>query len=238
VPKARNWRDAPKRPHVEATLPWASVVLAAPPSKSEAGAGGRLRARSEGDDAAHDEVAENTRGTAARDFHDVEVFGGDAGPVDPAAEGIVEGDAVPENHCAAGAGGTQSAQGDALRAGIGDQAGGAAEETEPRQQAEAVVEVDAGRLGELCGGQSGEGSGGVGGDVFGDGDGGFERGDGCIAGSGGWVEAGRRLGRGHREGARQGPCGDTRRRRKKSYFTRDLGSKCSTTELPVAEHSC
>ena len=74
----------------------------------------------------------------------VERVGGDFVPVDPSAEGIVQGDVVLEDEGAAGGGGAEAAERDALTGGVLDAGAGAAEEFEAGLLAEFVVERDGG----------------------------------------------------------------------------------------------
>lgn len=64
------------------------------------------------------------------------------GPVDVAAEGIVEWGAVLKDEGAAGGGGAEAAKGDALAGGVGDAGGCAAVELEAGVLAEGFVEGD------------------------------------------------------------------------------------------------
>ena len=121
------------------------------------------RAREESDGAAHGAVAEDAGGGAARNLGAADFVGHELRPIDPAAEGIVGGNAIPEDERAAGAGRSDTAQRDALRGGVGDQAGRAAEEAETGHIAQAVVEIRPGTLlkgGAVQGGNVGRGFGG------------------------------------------------------------------------------
>ena len=89
-------------------------------------------------------------------------FGGNFVPVDPAAEGIVHGDAVLEHEGAAGGGGAEAAQGDALAGGVLDARTGAAEELEAGLLAQFVVERDGGIVVQLVGAEGVDGVGGGG----------------------------------------------------------------------------
>src|SRR5580704_2133649 len=67
-------------------------------------------------------------------------FGRDFVPVNPSAEGIVHGDVVLEDEGAAGCGGAETAQGNALAGGILYARAGTAEEFEAGLLTELVVE--------------------------------------------------------------------------------------------------
>src|SRR6185437_16233229 len=83
------------------------------------------------DSAAHRAIAEQAGRCAAIDFDAAYVGRIDTVPIDPAAERIIQRDAVPENQRPAGARGAGSAKRNTLRSGICDNAGGAAEQAEP-----------------------------------------------------------------------------------------------------------
>ena len=132
------------------------------------------RPREQSDGAAHGAIAEDAGGGAARNLRASDFVGYELGPVDPAAEGIVGGNAVPKNEGPAGAGRSDAAQGDALRGGVGGHAGRPAEEAEARDVAQTVVQIGPGTL--LQGGviQRGHVGRGFGGNLLDDGDGGLD----------------------------------------------------------------
>src|SRR5205814_8776260 len=114
---------------------------AAPMRGKERGSSGALRAGADIErdsavaadelhDAAHGRGAVEIGGAAAEDLDAVERRARHAAPVDPAAEGIVERDAVVENKRARRPAGADAAQRDALRGRVGRAAAGAAEEGE------------------------------------------------------------------------------------------------------------
>ena len=132
------------------------------------------RPREQTDGAAHGAIAKNAGGGAARNFRAPGFVGHELGPIDPAAKGVVGGDAVPKNEGPAGAGRSDAAQGDALRGGVGGHAGRPAEEAEARDVAQTVVEIGAGTLLQGDTVQRGDVGRGFGGNVLDDGDGGFD----------------------------------------------------------------
>ncbi len=135
----------------------------------------RLRLGAEhGDGAAHGAVAEQAGGGAFGDLDAIQILRREERPVDPAAKGTVQGDAVPQDQRAAGAGGPETAQRDALRGGIGDQGRCAAEEREARKQAQAIVDIRARRLFDRDGVEHGDERGRFGADVGRDGNGGLD----------------------------------------------------------------
>ena len=69
-------------------------------------------------------------------------------PVNPAADGIVEGHVVVDDECAAGGGGAEAAQADSLGCGVGDERTGTAEELEAGNLADLAVESDGRRFAE------------------------------------------------------------------------------------------
>ena len=83
------------------------------------------------------------------------------GPVDVAAKGIVERGAVFEDKRAAGGGGAEAAERDALAGGVGDAGGCAAVELEAGVLAEGFVEGDGGVVVEGFRGESEDGLGGL-----------------------------------------------------------------------------
>ncbi len=96
------------------------------------------------DDAAERGAAVEVRRAAAQHFHRVDVGARHAAPVDPAAERVVERDAVHEDYGAARAARADAAQRDALRGRVGRAAAAPAEEAEARDLSERVVERDGG----------------------------------------------------------------------------------------------
>src|SRR6185437_1787849 len=92
------------------------------------------------DSAAHRAIAEQAGRCAAIDFDAAYVGRIDTVPIDPAAERIIQRDAVPENQRPAGARGAGSAKRNTLRSGICDNAGGAAEQAETGHLPQAIVQ--------------------------------------------------------------------------------------------------
>ena len=127
-----------------------------------------------GDGTAHGEIAEEAGGCAAGDFDAVDIVGKEAGPVDPAAEGVVHGDGIEQDKGAAGARRSHPAERNALGGGVGGDAGIAPEQREAGHLAEAVVEVDAGDDFKIGRGDVGDVGGGFGGDTVVDCDGGAD----------------------------------------------------------------
>ena len=100
------------------------------------------------DDAADGAGTIEIAGAAADQF---DALDGELGlllPVNPSADGVVEGHIVVGNKRAAGGGGTEAAQADALRCGVGDERTGAAEELEAGNLADLAVEGDGRRVAE------------------------------------------------------------------------------------------
>src|SRR6185437_12287137 len=98
--------------------------------------------REDADFAAHREVAEQAGRGAARNLDPLDFVGNELRPVDPAAERIVHGHAVPQHQRAARAGATYAAQRNTLRGGVGNHTRRALEEREARDVTQAVVEID------------------------------------------------------------------------------------------------
>src|SRR6185312_6667614 len=82
------------------------------------------------DDSAERVGTVEMRGAAAGDLDAANADARHPVPIHPPAEGIIHREAVTEHQGAAGTAGAQTAQGDALRGGIGGAAGSAAEEAE------------------------------------------------------------------------------------------------------------
>jgi hypothetical protein len=95
--------------------------------------------RDDVDDAAEGAGAVEVGASAGGEGDGFDGFGWKFRPVNPAAEGVVEGDAGGEDERAAGGGGAESAERDALAGGVGDPGAGAPEEFEARVLAEAFV---------------------------------------------------------------------------------------------------
>ena len=104
------------------------------------------------DDAADGAGAVEIAGAAAHQFDAVDGELGLLLPVNPSADGVVEGHIVFGDQRAAGGGGTEAAQADALRGGIGHQRTGAAEQLDAGKLAQLAIHGDRGRIGEggLC----------------------------------------------------------------------------------------
>ena len=126
--------------------------------------------RDDVDDAAEGGRAVEVGAAAGGDGDGVDGEGGDLVPVDPAAEGVVEGGVVGEDEGAAGGGGAEAAQRDALAGGVLHARAGAAVEFEAGLLAQLVVELGGGIVVELLRGEGVEG-------VCGCGE--IERGAGC-----------------------------------------------------------
>ncbi len=109
---------------------------------------GRGAGRDDVDDAADGARSIQVAGTAADDFDAVNGELGLLLPMNPSADGVVEGHVVFSDQRAAGGGGTQAAQADALRGGIGHQRTGAAEQLDAGKLAQLIVHGDCGRIGE------------------------------------------------------------------------------------------
>ena len=155
-----------------------------PPPRAEASKrrGGGTRG-DDVDDAAERAGAVEVGAAAGGEGDGVDGLGGDFVPVDPAAEGIVHGDVVLKDERAAGGGGAEAAQRDALAGGVLHARTGAAEEFEAGLLAELVVERDSGIVVEVDGAEGVDGVCG-GGQV----DGGAGRGDGDLLAYGGGME--------------------------------------------------
>jgi hypothetical protein len=113
--------------------------------------------------------------------------------VDPAGEGVVEGNVVLGDESAAGGCRSEAAQAEALGGWVGDQRAGAAERFYAGDKAKLAVEGDGGGLLEILGGEE-AGAGGAfevaeGGALGGDGDGLVDRLD-CGGLGWGWCLAG------------------------------------------------
>ena len=100
------------------------------------------------DDAADGAGAVKIAGASAGQFDVVDGERGLLLPVDPAAERVVEGHILLRDECAASGGGTEAAQADALRRGIGNERWRAAEEFDAGKLPELIVERDAGSGGQ------------------------------------------------------------------------------------------
>ena len=100
--------------------------------------------RNDVDDAADGARSIEVAGAAADEFDGLDGELGLLLPVNPSAERVVERHIVFGDERAAGGGGTQAAQADALRGGIGDQRTGAAEELDAGKLAQLIVEGDGG----------------------------------------------------------------------------------------------
>ena len=108
--------------------------------------------RDDVDDAAHRVVAIQARGRAVGHLDTVHAVQGHTRPVDPAAEGIVEGDAVQHHERAALPARSDAAQGDALRGWLRHEAAGATEEAERRHLPQHVIGDERGRGFDFLGG--------------------------------------------------------------------------------------
>jgi hypothetical protein len=98
------------------------------------------------DHAAHGDVAVQARRGAFGDLDAIDAGQRDAAPVDPAAERIVEGNAVEQDERAALTARPDAAERHALRGRLRDEAAGAAEEAERRHLAQDVVGDERRRL--------------------------------------------------------------------------------------------
>ncbi len=83
-------------------------------------------------------------GPALHDLHPVEGHPGDAAPIDPAPEGVVQRHAVEEHEGPAGPARPHAPQRRSLGGGVGDAAAGTAEEGEPRHLSQGIVDGQGG----------------------------------------------------------------------------------------------
>jgi len=134
------------------------VLAAAEDVEVKAGSGGV--GGDDVDDTAESGGAVEVGAAAGGEGDGVDGLGGDLVPVDPAAEGIVEGCVVGEDEGAAGSRGAEAAEGDALAGGVLHAGAGAAVELEAGLLAELVVELGGRVVVELARGEGVEGVGG------------------------------------------------------------------------------
>jgi len=100
-------------------------------------------------DAADGAGAVEIRSAATQQLYLVDREGWNLVPMNPAAEGIVERNLVTDYERAAGSGAAEAAQAEAFGGGIGRPRAGAAEELEPRDRMQAVVERKSRLVGQL-----------------------------------------------------------------------------------------
>ena len=101
------------------------------------------------DDAAERRAAVQVGGPALQDLDPLDRGPGNAAPVDPAAEGVVQGHAVEEDERAAGPARPHAAKRRALRRGVGDPAARPPEQGEPGHLPQRVVEGQRGARGDV-----------------------------------------------------------------------------------------